>query len=172
MPILPAGTAKHTSRLKQAGFTLVEVLMSMLIIGLMTGIVVLNLPEGDDPWETEARRLASKFEIASQSAMISNQSIGIRLNKDRYDIVRFVGGDWVIIESHEFTGEIPLSIELEQNGAKIDLKAAAKTEVPVIRYDATGLATPFELTIDGYGRTMQFIGGPDGSVGLILDGTG
>ncbi|NNC38118.1 MAG: prepilin-type N-terminal cleavage/methylation domain-containing protein [Hyphomonadaceae bacterium] len=170
MPISPTGTVKTRKRSKQAGFTLVEVLMSMLIIGLMTGIVVLNLPEGDDPWEDQARELASKFQIASQSAMISNQSIGIKISKQGYEIVRFVAGDWVEIEGSEFSGDIPISIELVQNGAKIDLKAAAKTEVPVIRYDATGLATPFELTIDGYGRSMQFVGGPDGTVELVLDG--
>jgi len=175
MPMLPAGidkTLKSTlQRSKQAGFTLVEVLMSMLIIGLMTGIVVLNLPEGDDQWETQARKLASKFEIASQSAMIANQTIGIHLNKDRYKISRFVAGEWVDIEGAEFGGDIPLSINLEQDGTKIDLKAADKSDVPVIRYDATGLATPFELTIDGYGRSMQFIGGPDGSLRLLVDGS-
>jgi len=168
MPMLPAGidkTLKSTlQRSKQAGFTLVEVLMSMLIIGLMTGIVVLNLPEGDDQWETQARKLASKFEIASQSAMIANQTIGIQIS-------RFVAGEWVDIEGAEFGGDIPLSINLEQDGTKIDLKAADKSDVPVIRYDATGLATPFELTIDGYGRSMQFIGGPDGSLRLLVDGS-
>jgi general secretion pathway protein H len=170
MPTLPAGTAKRAARIKQAGFTLVEVLMSMLIIGLMTGVVVLNLPDGEDPWESQARKLASKFQIASQSAMISNQTIGIHLNKNGYEIVRFVGGEWVRIESTEFNTDIPITIELLQNGAKIDLKEADKSDVPVIRYDATGLATPFELTIDGYGRSMEFIGGPEGSLNLILDG--
>ena len=170
MLMLPAGRARTPSQSKQAGFTLVEVLMSMLIIGLMTGIVVLNIPAGEDPWESQARQLASKFEIASQSAMIANQTIGFHLNKDGYKIARFVAGEWVDIESGEFNSEIPLSIELEQSGAKIDLKAADKSDVPVIRYDATGLATPFELTIDGYGRSMQFVGGPDGSVAFVLDG--
>lgn len=144
--------------------------MSMLIIGLMTGIVVLNLPSGDDPWEAQARELASKFEIASQSAMIANQTIGIKISKEGYEVVRFVAGDWVKIEGQAFSGEIPISVALVQNGAEIDLKAAAKVDVPVIRYDATGLATPFELTIDGFGRSVEFVGGPDGSMELVLDG--
>ena len=172
MPILPAGRVKPPIKSKQAGFTLVEVLMSMLIVGLMTGIVVLNLPEADDPWEKQARVIASKFQIASQSAMVANQTIGIRLNKNGYRIVRFTGGEWQTIEQFEFDAEVPLTMELTQNGAEIDLKAAEKSRVPVIRYDATGLATPFELTIDGYGRSMSFEGGADGSVQLKLDEAG
>lgn len=170
MPIFPAGTVKTASRVKQAGFTLVEVMMSMMIIGLMTGMVVLNLPEADDSWETQGRVIASKLKIASQSAMIANHTIGIRFSKNGYRIVRFVGGEWRTIEIFDFPAEVPLTLALVRNGAEIDLKAAEKAKLPVIRYDPTGLATPFDLTIDGYGRTMRFEGAADGSVKFILDG--
>lgn len=178
MRMLLAGNDKQSqikaerASLCEAGFTLVEMMMSMLIIGLMTGVVVLNLPSGDDPAVEQGKLLVSRLRIAAQTSMIENTPVGIEFNEDGYSAVRFIGGEWETVESFTYELEQPLVLELTQNGAKIDLDAARKTGVPVIRYDATGLATPFELEVDAFGLTMFFDGKSDGSVEFKSEGRG
>ena len=164
MQILPLGIDNSPKKLKQAGFTLVEVLMSLLIIGLMTGLVVLNMPETEDPIDEQARLLAYRLETAAQTSMISNQTIGIQFTKDGYEAVRFVGDEWETIEKFEFDMETAPVVELVQNGAKIDLEKARKSKIPVIRFDATGMATPFELKVDIYGDELKITGSSDGAI--------
>jgi type II secretion system protein H len=165
-PISIAGTVKPVRNNKQAGFTLVEVLVSMLIISLMTGLVVLNLPQEKDPLTGQVQLLAKRLEIASSTSMIENNPIGIRFNEEGYQAVRYIGGEWKLIEQFEFETDSAPQLELKQNGAKIDIEKAYKNEVPVIRYDSTGLATPFELTIDVFGDSLRIEGAADGSVSI------
>jgi len=167
MLISPHGTAKRSNPIKQAGFTLVEVLMSLLIVGLMTGLVVLNLPESEDPVETQAKLLVTRLQTASQTSMISNQAIGIEFTDDGYRAVRFIGDEWETIERFEYDMDSVPIVEITRNDEKIDLEKAQESGIPVIRYDSTGLATPFELSIDVYGTEIRIEGGADGSVKLV-----
>lgn len=172
MPISIAGTVKPTRKVNQAGFTLVEVLMSMLIISLMTGIVVLNLPKDENPIVTQGQLLANHLRIASQSSMIENTPVGIAFTEDGYEAVKYVAGQWETIEQFTFETKSLPQMELKQNGAKINLEEAYKNGVPVIRYDTTGLATPFELSIDVYGDSIRIEGNANGEVNFITDETG
>ncbi len=168
MPILPAGKIK--TRSQQAGFTLVEILVVLLIVGLMAGAVVMNMPAREDPWHQQGRLMAGRMELAAQTSMIDQKPMGISFTDDGYEIVRYSREIWELVAEYSYDLTPRPVVELEQNGAKIDIKAAEEAGIPVIRYDSTGLATPFELSIDTGTRKLQFSGKVNGDVVLDLDG--
>ena len=180
MPISPVGNNKSA----QSGFTLVEILAVMLIIGLMAGAVIMNMPHKPEAVEVRGRVLATHIGLTAQKALIEQQPFGLSFTQTGYDILKYSGQDysdqnfsgqnlsdqnfsgqnWEIVEEFEFDLEKPPVLSMTQNAAKIDLEAAAKTGIPVIRYDRTGLGTVFELVLDD-GKTEYVIKGAiDGSV--------
>ncbi len=76
-----------TRRGPQAGFTLLEVMVALLIIGLLVGAVVVNFG-GQDHRQTlkrEAQRLQVVLSMASDYAVLNQRQLGIRFNPDEND---------------------------------------------------------------------------------------
>lgn len=160
MPTSPIGRNKAA----QSGFTLVEVLAVLLIFGLMAGAVIMNLPSRPDPLHQRGRLMATHIQLAAQTAMIDHQSIGIRFIEDGYEIVKYYDENWDVINKFEFGLEGKPYLELTQNAAQIDLELAEKSGVPSIRFDTTGLGTPFELSMENGASHITLTGSIDGMV--------
>lgn len=169
MQILAIGENKKTSVFQQ-GFTLVEVLVTMVIFGLMTGAVIMNLPPKEDPLETQVRQLTTRLQMLAQTSLIARQQTGVMLTKEGYELVRYQNGSWQTIEQFDFDLTNAPALEFIQNARKVNLKTAVKSGIPIIRYDTTGLATPFELNLQGAQNTIRIIGSIDGSVQVSGDG--
>ena len=168
MPILPAGNHRRTQPTGEHGFTLVEVLVTLVIMGLMTGAVIMNLPEGENPALVQGRKMATQLNMIAQSSMISRQSLGVRLRDGHMETVRYQQGEWQVVQDIPIDESVFSTFDFIQNGAKIDLRRAAKTQIPLIRYDVTGLATPFELRLENGEGSFQLIGEIDGRVQLVV----
>lgn len=83
---------------KEAGFTLVELLVVVFIIALMAGLVVVNLPQPAPPAETHARALSRAFHQAARESIVSGQPIAWSLREkggSRFE--RFAGGEWEVM---------------------------------------------------------------------------
>lgn len=170
MPILPTGHDKTFRTTSQAGFTLVEVLVSLLILGLMTGLVILNLPKDNDTLHKRGQRIAAHFEMAAQASIFYHEPVGIRLTDSGYEAVRYLKNEWVPLRTFAFGTGIEPELELVQNGIKVDLKAAGKLGVPPIRFDATGLATPFHLKIAAGPDEIRIQGDVTGRIAFETEG--
>ncbi len=160
MPISQAGRIKA----RQSGFTLVEVLAVLFIIGMMAGAVVMNMPKAKDPLQAEGELFAARMGLAAQSALVGQQSIGVILQEDGYEIVRYNDDIWETVDVFSFALDSKPFLELTQNAAKINLEAAEKSGVPVIRFDTTGLGTPFELKLQSGTSTYLVSGSGDGKI--------
>jgi general secretion pathway protein H len=100
------------------GFSLIEILVVIVIIGIISGIALLSLGIlGDDrQLHTEARRLTSLVKVAQDEAMMQGREFGVEFMNDSY---RFVEYDPFINQWGELTGddmlrlrELPDDVEL------------------------------------------------------------
>jgi len=78
-----------TSQKNQQGFTLIEVLLVVLLIGIVTGIVLLAASPNDSSRvvSNEAERLADALNLASDEAVNNNQQMGLLLDEKSYYFV-------------------------------------------------------------------------------------
>jgi len=76
-------------RWRQRGFTLLELLVVVFIIGLMSGYVVLSLDPGSARGgvDQESKRLYGLLRLAAQEAILQGQEVGVLVYHDRYEFV-------------------------------------------------------------------------------------
>lgn len=143
----------------EAGFTLVEVLTVLFIIGLMTSAVFLTRPSSKAPETVFAERLVKEMNGAAQMSLITGQPVAMNLSKTDYALSRFDGDGW----RPEQTGVWPTRINFEREGRKVELKDEA---VPLVVFEPTGGATVFSLHIQGDEQDYRLVSTGNGRVTL------
>jgi general secretion pathway protein H len=135
----------------QAGFTLLELMVVLLVIGLMTGIGIALL--GDSAGQRQRAtldRLASEFRLAGETALRTGQVIGWYSTDGRYRYLRLratpQGPRWSDLNDEELrAGEWPADFVLagptaaapqlvwlpngESEGARLQFRGEARTYV-------------------------------------------
>lgn len=81
-----------TTRRTQSGFSLLELLVVILIIGILSTMFSLSVGlVGDDrELETETDRLVAVVNLASDEAVMQGREIGMRFHPDGYEFATFV----------------------------------------------------------------------------------
>jgi len=76
---------------KQSGFTLIEILVVMVLLGLLSGVAVFTLGSGKQQRElaNEAQRLHALLRMASEEAILSNSEIGFSIDEDGYEFLEY-----------------------------------------------------------------------------------
>lgn len=94
----------HRSRQALRGFTLVEVLVIVVIIGIVSAVVLLSLGVlGDDrSLQQQARRISSLIELASDEALMQGRDFGIEFTRTGY---RFLELDSLTNQWHAVIGD-------------------------------------------------------------------
>lgn len=166
-----AVTSPHTTTndLKQAGFTLVEVLCVLALLGLTAGLVVLNLPKPAPPFRAEVQSVTTLLNLAARQSVIDGKSRGIDITTRQLDILAY-DGEWVSDRQQVFTDVYDIALLVE--GAEIDLitreKQKEETDLPpLIYFDATGNVTPFNLSLEG--REESFTLAPDARGRIVME---
>lgn len=108
--------------LKQAGFTLLEIMIVLLLMGLAAGFVLFNAfsASQSDRLHEQVKRLQVVFDMASDFAVLNQQQLGLYIDEDksRYHFVMLDDEqEWQIIEGNPLFAEQELnelfSMELE-----------------------------------------------------------
>lgn len=81
----------------QKGFTLVELMVVMAIVGLLSAVVVLNLPTRTSAPLAEARSLVSILDAARTGAVINARAIRVRFGGGRPLAEQRQRGKWVAL---------------------------------------------------------------------------
>lgn len=99
---LPRRCSRSASR--GLGFTLIEVLVVVVIVGVISAVVLLSVGIGDDrSLERQARRLTSLVQLAGDEALMQGRDFGIEFSQSGY---RFVELDplfsrWYVVTSDD-----------------------------------------------------------------------
>lgn len=128
-------------KIRGNGFTLVELMVVLVIVGLAAAAVVLTLPERGGSLRGEAERFAARAKAARDDAILDSRAANVAVGPDGYDVARRRGAvhyDWVEGTRAELSGRI--------------------------RFDPTGLAEPAHLTLRRGDRRAAVDIGEDGNV--------
>ena len=70
---------------KSRGFTLLEVMLVLVIMGLLAGTVVFNISgqSGQDRLKKQVQRFQVVFSMASDYAVLNQQQLGLRIDSDK-----------------------------------------------------------------------------------------
>ena len=104
------------------GFTLIEMLVVVVIIGILASTVVLGFVGSDreQNLRTEAERLAALIEMARSEAVQRNEEWGVSINANGYRFLVFspLNRSWVEQKSRPFhprtTPDMTLSVKVDQ----------------------------------------------------------
>lgn len=154
---------------RQAGFTLVEVLCVLALLGLTAGLVVLNLPKPASPFRAEVQSVTTLLNLAAQQSVIDGKSRGIDFTPSEFNILEYDGA-WVVDRTYEFKDMY--GFELAVDHQDVDLvereKKKEKSDLPpLIYFDATGNVTPFHLSFEG--REDSYTLSPDSRGRIVME---
>lgn len=144
-------------RAARAGFTLVELLMTVAIIGLAAGAVVLAVPDPRPSVAQEAERLAARLNRAREEAVLSNRPVAVVTTPAGYGFSSFNGASWSPLNDG------PFGTERWSDGVSV----SPADPVRVV-FDPTGVAEPATLTLSRDGRARRVT--VDGAGEVTVDG--
>jgi general secretion pathway protein H len=149
MPTLATGARRPRDR----GFTLVEVMVTLLLLGLVTG-VALSLPAGGANLSREAQALASRIKHAQREAMLTNRAVEIVVADANSHFRVRRAGRWENLADGPF-GPRPWDAGVQA--------AMSDTGMHGVRFDPSGATDPaiirlsldaqvVEVTVDAHGQ--------------------
>jgi len=123
------------------GFTLVELMVVIAVIGLLSGAVVLTVgAPGGGPGDAAAR-LAGRLAAARDQAILTGQPISAWVSPSGYGFDRFRDGHW------EAMSDKPFDTANWAKGTDVGAAAASSGRARV-RFDSLGLPDqPFEVRV-------------------------
>lgn len=150
---------------KSAGFTLIEILVVLVIVSIMTGVVVVNMPTfvTDGDLDEEADRLKVLIEMSRQESLMQAVELGFEPERDSYRFLEYddLGQQWYPVDRSPFkTRKLPASLRLELNveGNDWELENGGESTPPPVLILSSGEMTPFELYVrDESGRHRVLI---------------
>ncbi|HEX7374027.1 MAG TPA: type II secretion system minor pseudopilin GspH [Steroidobacteraceae bacterium] len=82
---------RHAAARQASGFTLLEVLVVVIIIGIITSMAVISVKVlgGDHEMDQEAARLQAILMQSREDAMLVGTDVGLRLDTQGYDFLRY-----------------------------------------------------------------------------------
>jgi general secretion pathway protein H len=150
------GRGAAADQQRRSGFTLVELLMVVAILGLAAGAVVMSVPDPRPPVGAEAERFAARLVRAREEAVLTNRSIAVEATARGYGFSQFDGVEWTALADGPF-GE-----EVWQAETSAGLPSATLRVV----FDPTGASEAATVTLsrDGQSSTVSVDGAGEVSV--------
>jgi general secretion pathway protein H len=141
MRISATGNSGLTARYlhpRAGGFTLVELLIVLTIVGLMSAAVVIAMPDPRGSLVSEAERFAARAYAAQESAVMGARPMAIRVTDAGYGFDRRERGEWRALNTRPFTDHA----WSEGTSAALGQQGIAR-----IVFDTTGTAEPLRLML-------------------------
>ena len=143
----------------EAGFTLVELMVVVTILGLAAGAVAWSLPDPRGRIGDEAARFALRVRAAHDRAIVEGRPVSVWVSAGGYGFDGRAGGAWQPL------GERPLTVERWSEGTR----ATPSDPAPRVRvvFDGTGLADrPLDVALRRRGARASVRIEADGSVAV------
>ncbi|WP_371187736.1 type II secretion system minor pseudopilin GspH [Thalassotalea maritima] len=110
----------------EKGFTLLEIMMVMVVLGIMFSAVVPNIRGADprDELEQQTHQFVQLFTLASEFALLNNVELGLRIEDNTYQFLAYDGRRWVPVPDQDMLTQVsleqPIQLALSLDDLPID----------------------------------------------------
>ena len=143
----------------QRGFTLLELMVVVVLIGIILTFVVRSVGDGGrrDRIQREVQRIIALVELVGEESVLKSSVIGMRFEKQGYAFMHYDGEQWNEVAGDDllkvYQLDEAMEMELLVEGFSVDLEQAAQpvegeSELqPQVVFMPSGERTPFELAL-------------------------
>ena len=128
------------------GFTLLELLVVLVVVGVMLGLVTLNsLPNKQQALQGDAQRIALLMQLAREEAIVRNSQVAFELDSETYRFYVRSNDEWILLTDNDLFRErgfknSPVVVTMFPN--------SKETTLPVkIIFGREPVDKPFTLTL-------------------------
>ena len=185
-PLNKPGGSALTRYCKQSGFTLIEMMVVLVIIGIMVTSVVLSIRTDDlgEHMEREMQRIQALLKLAREEAVMQNEDIALKVTENAYSFEILgdkgwepITGDQVFRQRKVVDGtELALKVDDLEIKFGQQQEAAGEDKIPPPRIFilSSGEIMPFELILRTVDQSLQYSlkAEQDGVVKLITPDEG
>lgn len=142
---------------RAAGFTLLELMVVMVLIGIIFSFAVLSM-RGDDVAELmdrEVRRLETLLMLANDEAIVRGEEYGVRFAEDGYEFMVLAQEGWQtpedgLLKAYTLPADIRVRLTLEEERPDEREKPQERDAEPSpqVLILSSGEMTPFTATFD------------------------
>lgn len=132
-------SATGTEFRDEAGFTLVELMIVIVIMGLMASIVVMTVGDGRPSLAAEVDQFSARLNRAKEEAVLTNRPVGVEVTTEGYAFRVRRKGRWEELKEGPFKPVVwseGLETSTDQPGP-----------VAQVNFEATGAAEPLRVTL-------------------------
>lgn len=140
------------------GFTLVEIMVVLLIIGITLGFALLSFGDFGAKHQVvfAAEQFVNDVKLAQHQAILETSTLGIWVKQSSYQVYRFNAvGRWQLVSArgvfakHLFPSQAVIQLQSKIVGS----------HAPQIVINESGDMTPFKLTIALQGKDLEVVTG-------------
>lgn len=155
-----------------AGFTLLEVLVVVLIIGIILSFAVLKVHDRSraETAEQETERLAALLKLSSEEAVLQARELALQLTAGGYEFLVLDKDEWKTLKDDDLLrprrlpADIALTATIE--GETATPQSGRDRQQPRIYLLSSGEMTAFTLDLRDTKSHYRLSGAPDGKLAL------
>ena len=147
---------------RAAGFTLIEILVVLIVVGLLASLAVFTLGGSSQQrqLENQVQELYLLMQTASDQSVLNNQELGVTVNEGGYQFLAFQDedGDWKpederLFHARSFPDWLVITKFIENDAPK--LASGDDRTLPDVVFFSSGETTPFQIEFTVAGTPDQ-----------------